>query len=186
MDDSYEAEIIHDVLMGNPQPFEKLVREYQGPVYNLMLRNVNNSDTAADLAQEVFTRAYSRLETFKTGRRFFPWLYSVALNVARDHMRSKGRDFHVFMENPSVMTRQEDRIDEQEMMEDRLDGKKVFEFVLEMPPKYREALILRFRHDFSMQEIALALDITISGAKMRISRGLEIVRHQFKEVSNVR
>jgi len=186
MDETYESEIIQKVLLGDPQPFEVLVREYQGPVYNLMLRSVKGSDVAADLAQEAFIRAYARLETFKVGRRFFPWLYSLAMNVARDHMRSVGRDFHVFMDNPSVMTRDVDRLDEQQAMEDRLDGDTLFRFVQSMAPKYREALILRYKHDLTMQEIANALDITVSGAKMRISRGLEMIRLQFKEVSNVR
>ncbi|MGL1861646.1 MAG: RNA polymerase sigma factor [Pseudodesulfovibrio sp.] len=186
MDETYEAEIIQEVLLGDPQPFEALVREYQGAIYSLMLRNVRDSSMAADLAQESFTRAYARLETFKKGKRFFPWLYSIALNVARDHMRKSGRDFHVFMDNPTNMDRPEDRKNEQEAMENHLDGNVVFEFVQTMAPKYQEALILRYKHDFSMQEIANVLDISVSGAKMRISRGLEMLRDQFKEVSNVR
>lgn len=186
METEYEAEIIREVLLGNPQPFEALVREYQGPVYNLMLRSVKDPDTAADLAQEAFTRAYARLETFKPGKRFFPWLYSLALNVVRDHLRSRGRDFHVYMDNPAVMSRSEDRPDEQQFMEDRLDSEKLFDFVRNMAPKYREALLLRFKHDMSMKEIGEALGISVSGAKMRVSRGLEIIRDQFKEVSDVR
>jgi RNA polymerase sigma-70 factor (ECF subfamily) len=186
MDESREVEIIRKVLLGDVQAFEFLVRKYQGPVYNLMLRNVGEGDMAADLAQEAFLRAYQRLETFKTGKRFFPWLYTLSLNVARDWLRSKGRDIHVYMENAAVMVRDEDRPDTQAQLNDRLDGGKAFELVMRLDPKYREALILRFRHDFSMQEIASALGITVSGAKMRISRGLDMIRHQFKEVSNDR
>jgi len=186
MDESREDKIIREVLLGDAQAFEVLVRKYQGPVYNLMLRNVGDVDTAADLAQEAFTRAYQRLETFKMGKRFFPWLYSLSLNVARDWLRKKGRDIHVFMENASVMVRDEDRPDTQAALNDRLDGGKAFELVMQLDQKYREALILRFRHDFTMQEIARALGITVSGAKMRVSRGLDMVRHQFKEVSDDR
>jgi len=184
MEESREAEIIREVLLGDAQAFEALVRKYQGPVYNLMLRNVGDVDTAADLAQEAFTRAYQRLGTFKTGKRFFPWLYTLSLNVARDWLRRKGRDIHVYVENAAEMVRDEDRPDTQAMLNDQMDGGKAFELVMQLDSKYREALILRFRHDFSMQEIARALGITVSGAKMRVSRGLDMVRHQFKEVSN--
>lgn len=186
MDELYEAEIIREVLLGDPQPFEALVREYQGPVYNLMFRTVNDADVAADLAQEAFTRAYTRLETFKLGKRFFPWLYSLALNVARDHLRSQGRDFHVYMENPADMVKETESGNDHEAVERFLDGEKIFEYVLGMAPVYREALILRFRHDLSFKEIAAALDISVSGAKMRVSRGLEMIRVEFKEVSDVR
>ncbi|WP_285907170.1 RNA polymerase sigma factor [Pseudodesulfovibrio pelocollis] len=184
MDESREAEIISDVLQGDVQAFEALVRAYQGPVYALMLRYVGDVDVAADLAQEAFTRAYARLETFSTGKRFFPWLYSLALNVSRDWMRRNGRDRHVFMDDAAGMVRVEDRPDERQAMDDQVDGAKAFDHVMGLAPKYREALLLRFRYDFSMQEIAGALGITTSGAKMRVSRGLEMVRERFTEVND--
>lgn len=151
-----------------------------------MFRTVRDSNVAADLAQEAFTKAYVRLETFQLGKRFFPWLYSLALNVARDHLRSRGRDFHVYMEDPASMVSETEGGSEHDSVERFLDGEKIFEYVLGMAPKYREALILRFRNDLTFKEIASALEITVSGAKMRVSRGLEMIRHEFKEVSDVR
>jgi RNA polymerase sigma-70 factor (ECF subfamily) len=184
MDESREAEIIREVLLGDARAFEALVRTYQGPVYALMLRQTGDVDTAADLAQEAFTRAYARLETFSMGKRFFPWLYSLALNVSRDWMRQNGRDRHVFMDDAVGMVRVEDQPDDRQAMDDRLDGAKAFDHVMSLAPKYREALMLRFRYDFSVQEVARALGITISGAKMRISRGLDMVRARFTEVDD--
>lgn len=178
MVENRESEIIREVLLGDAQAFGTLVRKYQGPLYNLMLRYTGDPDEAADLAQEAFIRAYEKLETFDTAKRFFPWLYTLASNVARDSLRKKGRDVHVFMEDATVMLRTEDQVDSSASMEGNLDSAKAFEVILKLEPKYREALILRFRHEFSMQEIASALDISVSGAKMRISRGLDMVRHQ--------
>jgi len=184
MGESTETELIRAVLGGDPRPFETLVRRYQGPVYNLMLRQTGDGEVSADLAQEAFVRAYTRLETFRLGNRFFPWLYSLALNVVRDWMRKSGRDFHVFMEDPAVMAQGDAGEDAERAASRRLDGALAFEKVMGLAPKYREALILRFRHDLSMKEIGLALDITVSGAKMRISRGLELVRQQLEEASD--
>lgn len=179
MKEKREAEIVRKVLLGDVQSFGVLVREYQSPVYNLMFRMVGDEDTAADLAQEAFTRAYEKLGMFKPGKRFFPWLYSVSLNIARDWLRASGRDIHVYVEDAVVMTREEDRPDDQGALLDYLDGTRAFEVVKELDPKYREALILRYRYDFSMQEIADALGVSISGAKMRVSRGLDMVREKF-------
>lgn len=184
MDESRETEIIREVLLGDAQAFGTLVRRYQGPVYNLMLRYTGDADEAADVAQEAFIRAYEKLESFKLGKRFFPWLYALAMNVARDWLRKKGRDVHVYMEDATVMLDDAGR-DSQQGMEGRLDGAKAFEAIMRLEPKYREALILRFRHEFSMQEIAETLEIGLSAAKMRISRGLEMIRHEFQEESNV-
>lgn len=179
MKERREAEIVRKVLLGDVQAFGVLVREYQTPVYNLMLRMTGDGEKAADLAQEAFARAYEKLNSFKPGRRFFPWLYSVSLNIARDRLRADGRDRHVFVEDAAALVRQEDEANESEALLDRLDGAKAFEVVMRLDPKYREALVLRYRYDFSMQEIAETLGTSISGAKMRISRGLDMVRRQF-------
>ena len=184
MNDQREAEIVRDVLLGDVQAFGLLVREYQGPVYSLMLRMSGDVDMAADLAQDAFTRAYERLGTFNQGKRFFPWLYSVSINLARDWLRKKGRDVHVYVEDAVVLARREDLPDEQGMIHDHMDGGKAFEIVQKLDPKYREALILRFKYDFSMKEVAQSLGVTVSGAKMRVSRGLDMVRHQFDEGNN--
>lgn len=185
MDESRESEIIREVLLGDAQAFGTLVRRYQGPVYNLMLRYTGDVDEAADVAQEAFVRAYERLESFKLGKRFFPWLYALAMNVARDWLRKKGRDAHVFMEDASVMMSDADRGDSQAAMDGRLDGAKAFEAILKLEPNYREVLILRFRHEFSIQEIAETLGLGVSAVKMRISRGLDMIRQEFQEESDV-
>jgi len=185
MDESRESEIIREVLLGDAQAFGTLVRRYQGPVYNLMLRYTGDVDEAADVAQEAFVRAYERLESFKLGKRFFPWLYALAMNVARDWLRKKGRDAHVFMEDASVMMSDEDRVDTQSAMDGRLDGAKAFDAIMALEPNYREVLILRFRHEFSVQEIAETLGIGVSAVKMRLSRGLEMIRQEFQEESDV-
>jgi RNA polymerase sigma-70 factor (ECF subfamily) len=179
MKEKREAEIVRKILLGDVQLYGSLVREYQGPVYNLMLRMTGDEDVSADLAQDAFVRAYEKLESFNQRKRFFPWLYTLALNVARDWLRKNVRDRHVFVEDASLMVREQDRRDEPGVVNDRLDGAKAFKAVMALDPKYREALILRYRHDFTIQEIAGTLEISVSAAKMRLSRGLDMVRHRF-------
>lgn len=178
MKEEREAEIIRSVLLGDAQAFGFLVREYQRPIYNLMYRMVSDEETAADLAQEAFTRAYEKLGSFKSGKRFFPWLYSVSLNIARDWLRAKGRDRHVFVEDAAVLLREEDRPDDQGALMARLDGAKAFEIVMTLNSKYRETLLLRYRYDFSLKEIAETMETSLSNVKMRISRGLDMVRQR--------
>lgn len=178
MDENREVEIIRKVLLGDPQPFEFLVREYQSQIYSLMLRSVKGDDVAGDLAQEVFMKAYSKLETFNMKKRFFPWLYTIALNVVRDHVRNCGRDIHVYMDDPEPFV---SHGGSGGAMDRQLDGNAMFAYIETMAPKYREALILRYKYEFTMQEIAEALGISSSGAKMRVKRGLENMRSQFKE-----
>jgi RNA polymerase sigma-70 factor (ECF subfamily) len=59
-----------------------------------------------------------------------------------------------------------------ESLFERIDAKRVKETLQELPLEYREAIILRFHEDMSIREVALAIGISVSGAKMRIHRGL--------------
>ena len=179
MKEEREAEIVRKVLLGDVQAFGVLVREYQRPVYNLMFRMAGDREKAADLAQDAFTKAYEKLDSFRLGSRFFPWLYSVSLNIARDWLRARGRDRHVFVEDASILVKEENRPDDQAALHARLDGAKAFEVVMTLDPKYREALVLRYRYDFTMHEISETMGISVSGAKMRLSRGLDMVRLKF-------
>lgn len=183
MEESREAEAIRDVLRGNPRAFEMLVRKYERPVYNLMLRTVGNEGHAADLAQEAFLRAYEKLGTFRNGKRFFPWLYAISLNVCRDWLRRQGRDPHVYVEDANRLA-DAGAASQQDTLQSRLDGRRMFDAMTKLPLAYREALVMRFREEFSMREIAQALDISVSGAKMRVSRGLDMLRKQFTEASD--
>lgn len=109
---------------------------------------------------------------------------TIALNVLRDHGRSRGRDVHIFMEDPEAAAPQQGTGGTTGAAEIHVDSETVYGFIETMAPNYREALMLRYKYEFSMQEIAEALQISVSGAKMRVKRGLEIVRNQFREVSN--
>lgn len=82
-----DEEIIEEVLAGNTQIFEVLVNRYERPVYNLMYRYSNNVEEAADLTQDVFLSVFRNLGTFKQGKGFFSWMYTIALNRARDWAR---------------------------------------------------------------------------------------------------
>lgn len=168
-----EKEIIRDVQSGDTEAFRFLVERYQGPIYNLMLRSGMERETAADLAQETFTKAYAAIGRFNASKRFFPWLYAIGMNLLRDHMRKSGREYTGL--DPDCLGEGVPPVD----MQTRLDGQRMANEIERLPEAYREALVLRFREDCSMKDIAEALSISVSGAKMRVSRGLCMLRKRF-------
>ena len=82
-----EGEIIGRVLGGDREAFAVLVDAYKGPVFSLAFRMTGSAQDADDLTQESFLRAFQYLGRFRAGERFFPWLYTVSLNVIRNHLR---------------------------------------------------------------------------------------------------
>ena len=83
-DKSEQAMWITLTRQGNTAAFGKIVEKYQRPVYNLCYRLLGNAVEAEDAAQEIFIRAYTRLESYDDRRQFSTWLFSIAANYCID------------------------------------------------------------------------------------------------------
>jgi RNA polymerase sigma-70 factor, ECF subfamily len=167
--------IIRRVLGGDKNAYGILVQRYQKPIFNLMRRTTGSLDQAADLAQETFIKAYENLERFHPGRKFFPWLYTIGLNHARDFLR-KNKKNERFEDPPVSLTKGFDASEPQERLSNYLDFQRLESALLQLPLIYREALMLRYHEELTIHDVAKALQISKSAAKMRISRGLEMLR----------
>ena len=181
MDGKDEQNCIDRVLRGEVNAFGTLVERYQKPIFNLMYRMAGSSDKAADLTQETFIRAYQKLERFHPGKKFFPWLYSIGLNLARDFARKKTWNPEAgYPLNPESFSGCNSPGDQHDRMCESLEFLRLEKALDELPLIYREALILRYHDECSMRDIAAALDLSVSAAKMRVHRGLDMLREQYK------
>jgi len=173
--------IVEAVLQGEGEAFAHLVRKYQKPIYNLMLRAVGVSEVAADLTQETFIRAYDKLYTFQPGRRFFPWLYTLAVNLARDHERRCRRQPPVAHLDPETISPEDLAQPLPGEQRRQIEIHSLMEILQRLPIDYREAVILRYRDELPMKSIAALLGLTTSGAKMRVRRGLAKLRDLWRD-----
>ena len=181
MESNDDQSAINRVLNGDTNAFGALVRRYQRPIFNLMYRVAGSTDDAAELTQVTFIRTYETLERFQPGRKFFPWLYAIGLNIARDFVRKNkakievntGKDLEEFS-GCEALDDQQDRLCES------LDFMRLEKALGVLPIIYREALVLRYHEELPMREIAEALNVSVSAAKMRVKRGLEMLRQTFK------
>jgi RNA polymerase sigma-70 factor (ECF subfamily) len=168
-----DNQLISDVRAGHNGSFAVLVERYQTPIYNLMYRFSGSSEEAADMTQELFIRAYEHLGTYREPKGFFPWLYTMALNHARDWHRkrhNRRRLFGIFAADEPQGPRSPDH--ECETRERLGDLGRALN---RLPEDRRELLILRYRHDCSIRDLADMFDISESAVKMRLQRSLELV-----------
>jgi RNA polymerase sigma-70 factor (ECF subfamily) len=86
-----ERRAIEAVLAGERAAFRVLVERHHRGVHALMYRMVHNAADAEDLAQQAFVLAFDALGTFDVEQRFSTWLYRIAINAAKDHLKSKKR-----------------------------------------------------------------------------------------------
>lgn len=171
-----DEEIIEQVLEGNKELFGMLVERYQQPLFNLMLRSTCNQEEAADLTQDAFVRAFDRLCSFRPDRRFFPWLYSLAINLVRDwKRRNRNHNSKRHILEQETLQR-EDGNNHHAVLENSEQLSLLNHALLNLTDQTREILILRYRHGLPVREVADVFDLSESAVKMRVKRGLEQLR----------
>ena len=74
---------------GDESALTGLMDRYEQPIFHFIYRHVPNADDARELAQEVFVRLFFNVGKFKPEARFSTWLYQIALNLCRDHVKSR-------------------------------------------------------------------------------------------------
>lgn len=173
--------LVERTLAGDVPAFGALVGRYQRQVYSLMRRLAGSPEESADLAQDVFVRAYERLASFRPGARFFPWLYAIALNRARDWARRR-RPGQLAGGDADLESLPGPVEDDPALVAGRVDlARAVGEALEELPLESREMLLLRYREEMPMREIAAVFGISEAAAKMRVGRGLAMLRRRLGE-----
>jgi RNA polymerase sigma-70 factor (ECF subfamily) len=179
-----EKEIITRILKGERHEFSRLVDAYKVPIFNLAFRMTGSGSRqdADDLAQETFLRAYRKLKRFDPEKKFSTWLYTIALNLIRNHLKKRGREMsHETMDRiiseagrPDIDRMERDLIQSQEI-------RRMEVCLQKLPADLREAVVLRFYQELSFEDAAEILKISLSAAKMRVYRGLEKLKGMMNE-----
>ncbi len=157
---------------GDERAFSIIVRAYERPVYNYVLRLVGDRALAEDLTQEVFLRVYQGLPGFALRSRFTTWLFQVTKNRVLDELRALER------RPRSVVTL--DEIPPLEVVDQPLERSEtidaVWRAVGSLNVDLKMALLLRDIVGLSYNEIADSLEITLATVKWRIFKAREEVQ----------
>ncbi len=170
---------------GDVSAFNTLVRRHQKPVYNFILKLVGDRTAAADLSQTVFIRCYRSLKRLKDRSRFSPWLYRIAVNVARDHYRKRKEVYSLDDDNVSAEYN-ENLVDEganpSELAEAGQRAELVRAALRKIPQEQREVLVLKVYQGLKFIEIAEALEAPLNTVKSRLYYGFRSMRKIFEEM----
>lgn len=167
---------------GDSTAFMQIVDAYQRPVYNLCYRMLGDAVEAEDAAQETFLRAYTKIKTYNPGRKFSSWMLSIASHYCIDRLRQRRNqtvswdDLPPWQMVPATEPQPEAVALSKEAhltLRDLLDS---------LPPDYRAATVLRYWHEMSYDEIAEALDTTVSAIKSRLFRARQMLAEAAQDV----
>jgi RNA polymerase sigma-70 factor (ECF subfamily) len=177
MDQKLEAEIVARVLKGDRQAYALLVEKYKAPIYNLAYRMTGNFGDAEDLTQEIFIRAYQYLWRYDTRKKLFSWLYAIALNLIKNHLRKKNKKHNNSEELSAHSLADNSPSPEAKFIETQ----EITACLLRLEDELRALLIMKYQQGLSFEEIAEITGKSLSAVKMRIYRGLEKLKKSMKE-----
>ena len=164
--------VLRKAQRGDERAFTLIVRAYETPVYNYVLRLVGDRALAEDLTQEVFLRVYQGLPKFSLRSKFTTWLFQVTKNRVLDELRANER-------RPRLSVALED-IPPLEVVDapfERVEAMDaVWRSVANLTPDLKMALLLRDIVGLSYTEIADSLEITLATVKWRIYKAREEVQ----------
>ena len=155
---------------GDQDAFERLYRGHVQRVYSLAVRMVDE-DSAEDLTQEVFVRAWTKLRTFRGRSQFGTWLYRLAVNhiLSRRATLSRRQAHHVsgdgFIDQVASPTMKVPGL--------ALDIESAMK---KLPERARDVFVLYDVEGFTHQEIAEMMDVSVGTSKSQLHRARMIMR----------
>lgn len=181
--------VVQEALSGDPG-FEKLVQAHERMVYRVAYRFLSDETDAMDVTQEVFIRVHRSLGKFRGDSSLSTWIYTITANLSRNAIRSRKNRAKVQILAPEEREGQTpfwDKVADNHgglayRQAESRDLKGAIESSLQdLPPDYREAVILRDLEDLDYQEIAKVLETSVGTVKSRIARGRSILREKLKD-----
>jgi RNA polymerase sigma-70 factor (ECF subfamily) len=164
--------VLRKAQRGDERAFSIIVRTYEQPVFNYVLRLTGDRSLAEDLTQEVFLRVFQGLPGFSLRSRFTTWLFQVAKNRVLDELRALER-------RPKAVVALED-IPPLEVVDAPVERAEAIDAVWRavelLNPDLKMALLLRDIVGLSYTEIAETLEITLATVKWRIYKAREEVQ----------
>jgi len=177
-----EAQWIVRARQGDQTAFSQLVTAYQKPVFNVCYRMLGNASDAEDAAQEAFIRAYLKLDSYDDARKFSSWLFAIATYYCIDRLRKQRMKVVSWDDLPpwSWVPAKKSEQPESVLLEDETT-RELHALLNTLPPDYRAAVVLKYWHDMSYDDIAQTLDTTVSAIKSKLFRARKMMAQTAKK-----
>jgi RNA polymerase sigma-70 factor (ECF subfamily) len=182
--ESEDSTIAHGLRRRDPALLDRLIEHHQQRLLRYLIYLTGNRDLARDLFQETWIRVLERGHQFDGKRPFSTWLYAIARNLTIDTFRKKRilsldalveDEDHAPLEpiDPGLLPWQHVARHEQ--------TEQINAALLRIPPQYREAVVLRFKDELTLEEIVVVTGSPIGTVKSRLYRGLNLLMEQLNE-----
>jgi RNA polymerase sigma-70 factor (ECF subfamily) len=179
--DDIDDELIKSTLTGNQQSFNELIKRHQPALLLMVQRHLRQREEAEDVVQHVFLKAYQHLATFRREARFFTWLYTIALNVIRNHVRQRNLRR---MDSLDVPAKTDDSRAPQwpdkapspeKIAQDRWDIEQVRAALANLMEPHRTIFTLHYFQHLSLKDVATRIKRPLGTVKVYLHRARKMI-----------
>ncbi|GAA4431890.1 MULTISPECIES: RNA polymerase sigma factor [Bremerella] len=178
---------------GNRSYFQKLVQRYERELYNYLRRYLGDPEMAEDVFQAAFLQVHLKCDTFEVGRRFRPWLYTIATNQAIDAQRKTKRHKMVSLDRAGSSGEQQETgslVDllvssepgPMSQMDDQERQRVMRDAVQDLPESLKTAIVLVYYQGLKYREAADILGIPVGTVKSRLHTAVQKLTEAWNEV----
>ncbi len=184
--DTTDERLVELALDADDGAFERLVVRYQRRLTAFLCQIVGDGETARELTQETFIRAWSALERFDPTYRFSTWLFRIAHNLGIDHLRRRRLPTISLVRQDAdgeevAVTVVDDSKDPLGHLTNRELSDQIRLAIESLRPEYRELVLLRHFAGLSYQEIAELKEIPLGTVKNKLFRAHTVLRNALVE-----
>jgi RNA polymerase sigma-70 factor (ECF subfamily) len=172
-----EEELVALLKQQSRDAFNYLYQHYSAVLYGVIVRVINDEQTAQDVLQEVFVKIWNNISAFNAEKgRIYTWMINIARNAAIDKLRSKGE-----IMKSKIHTGEDVVYNVQKGLktEQQTDAIGLREMVGALKPEYNTIVQLAYFKGYTLDEIAKTLDIPLGTVKTRMRHAIQLLRENF-------
>ena len=171
------ADIVQRVRAGDVDAFGQIVKGYERRVFALAVMILRNREGADDVTQDAFVRAFERLDLYDVRRPFYPWLATITMRLSRNwlarHSPGARRETPIQPESSAYASAAPAALD---VLVAEDEGRHLWRLVERLPLGERTAVVLHYRQELSVSEVASAIGVTAGTVKTLLFRARQHLR----------
>ena len=181
-DRTNEQVLIQAVLAGDRQAFGQIVRRHQKRLFRFVYGLLGDFDQAEDIVQDAFVKAYGALGSFEAGRDFYPWLSTIARNLALNLMAREKRTESLDRIHEHGFDPPSGDLGPLEQLTTSESQQRFYVALKALPEQYRTVFVLRHFEEMSYEDIAAQLKIPPGTVDSRLYRARQLLVTALKDL----
>lgn len=180
--EAVEKKLVEAAQNGDKEAYGKLIRLHQKRLFRYIYGLVKSFDQAEDIVQEAFVKAYQKLDSFKSDYAFYPWVSTIARNLAYNQIYREEKKQSLDNLAEAGFNPADTDLGPMEIMLEKEAGQRFYKAVMALPPKFRTVFVLRQFEKMDYSEIASYLKIPPGTVDSRLYRARKLLMEALKDL----